>query len=286
MIKKITVLSFLFLSLYSTSYAEKIFVLYGFKIGQKSSIPVKQFGKPVQTQKFEDGFSYNVFKMKDHIVVFESDNTRPDLIWSIQIQGESNPQFLGLNEINLGDKISDVIKVFGKPDKIQEAIDEQTKKPIKNIEYYSYNESSNFSIEATDKIVTSIKITFNGPNYTKDSTVDINKFLSTVRSNDLNKISRYIDPDFQLHYKKNHSITTSIIDALSNSKEIKDIFFNTEYGIISIIDKDIFESAMRVQTNPKSVGYVFKIKKNKMEYELYFQKSYEGWVLKYINQLK
>jgi hypothetical protein len=284
MFKKIIISSLLFFSFYSVSYAEDIFVLYGFKIGQKSSIPVRQFGNPIQTYKFEDGFSYNVFKMKDHVVVFESDNTRPDLIWSIQIQGESNPQYLGLNGINLGDKVSEVIKVFGKPDKIEEATDEKTKKPIKNIDYYSYDESSNFSIEVTDKIVTSIKISFKGPNKTKDPIIDFNKFLSTVRSNDLNKISNYIDPDFELRNKETFLIDTSVIEALNRSKEINSIFFNSDYGIITITDKDIAEASMRVQTNPDSAGYVFKIKKNKMRYELYFEKSYEGWVLKYINQ--
>jgi len=76
--------------------AEKIYVLYGFKIGQSSDAPVQQFGKPFKSHTFEDGYSYRAYNMKDHMVVFESDNTRPDLIWAIQIQGESNPPCLGL----------------------------------------------------------------------------------------------------------------------------------------------------------------------------------------------
>jgi hypothetical protein len=267
-------------------YAQKIYVLYGFKIGQKSSAPIKQFGKPFKNHKFPDGFSYNAFKMKDHIAVFESDNTRPDLIWAIQIEGKNNPPSLGLNEINLGDNISKVIKIFGKPDSIKEAIDEETKNPMKGIEYYSYDKSSNFSIEATNKIVSSIKIVFNGSNENTESNIDFKKFLKSVQLKDFNKISQFIYADFVFNKNKEFTINTSIIDSLINNKEINNIFFNPSYGIITIQDKDIVESALRVQTEPNFVGYVFKIKKNNIEYELLFFKNYDGWVLKYINQFK
>lgn len=286
MVKKIAVTSILFILFSSNVNAEKIFVLYGFKIGQKSSIPLKQFGKPFKADKFEDGYGYTAFKMKDHVVVFESDNTRPDLIWSIQIQGKSNPPFLGLKEINLGDDISKVIKIFGKPDDIREAFDEITKKSVKDIEYYSYDETGNFSVEATNKIVTSIKISFNGPVEIKENQIDIDKFLAAVRSKDFNKISHFIDTDFEFHQKKNYSINTSITNALENSKEINNIFFNPEYGIISIEKKDIVTSVFRFQVDPNSIGYVYKIKRDKVEYELCFYKNYDGWVLRNINQLK
>jgi hypothetical protein len=81
-------------------------------------------------------------------------------------------------------------------------------------------------------------------------------------------------------------MNTSIIHTLINNKTINNIFFNPDYGIISIKDKDIAESALRVQSDPIITGYVFKIKKSNIEYELFFSKNYDGWVLKYIDQFR
>lgn len=268
------------------TYADNIFVLYGFKIGQNISTSINQLGKPSKTHKFEDGFSYMAFKMKDHFVAIEFDNIKPDLIYAIQIQGKRNPPSLGLDGIDLGDPIVKAIKIFGKPDSTKQAVDEVTKKPMKDIVYYSYNESRNFSIEATKEIVTSIKILRKDSDNNTESMIDFKQFLSTIRSKDLNKISRYIDTDFEFIKDQTYKMNTSIIHTLINNKTINNIFFNPDYGIISIKDKDIAESALRVQSDPIITGYVFKIKKSNIEYELFFSKNYDGWVLKYIDQFR
>jgi hypothetical protein len=226
------------------------------------------------------------FKMKDHFVAIEFDNIKPDLIYAIQIQGKRNPPSLGLDGIDLGDPIVKAIKIFGKPDSTKQAVDEVTKKPMKDIVYYSYNESRNFSIEATKEIVTSIKILRKDSDNNTESMIDFKQFLSTIRSKDLNKISRYIDTDFEFIKDQTYKMNTSIIHTLINNKTINNIFFNPDYGIISIKDKDIAESALRVQSDPIITGYVFKIKKSNIEYELFFSKNYDGWVLKYIDQFR
>ncbi len=283
--KRIIVFSLLMASIffYIDAHAKKQFVLYGFKIGQKSSAPIKQFGKPYKTHKFKDGFSYIAYSMKDHAVIFESDNTRPDLIWGIQLEGKSNPSSLGLNGVNLGDPISKAVSVFGKPNSITGAIDESTGKPMKGIEYYSYMKKDNFSIESTNGKVTSIKVLFNGPSAVKEASIDFKKFVKDVRGKNMDKICEYISPDFVLHKDKPGSISTSIFDVLINNKDVNDIFFNKKYGISEIKESDIAGSAMRVQTDPNMVGYVYKIKKNDREYDLVFIKSFEGWVLRYID---
>ncbi|TAL34001.1 MAG: hypothetical protein EPN93_12470 [Spirochaetes bacterium] len=264
-------------------HADMVFMLYGFKIGQNISNPTNQLGAPIKTHKFDDGYVSHVYKMSDHVLIVTADNTRPELIWAIQLEGKSNPRGLGLGGIDLGDPVRTVIERYGQPDKKTPAVDEATGKPVENVVYYAYHRNGNFSLEARDDRVTSIKIAYNGPDAKRTDKIDFRKFLETVRAKDLNAIGRYIYADFALNTPtESHRIRTSIIHALANDPAIREIFFDPDHGVASLRDGDVVSSALRIQMNPGNTGYVYKVTKNGRRYELFFVDGYEGWVLKYI----
>lgn len=264
--------------------AEKLFMMHGFKLGQSFSVTSNQFGAPFKTEKFPDGFSYAAYKFPGYVLIFEANNTRPDLIWAIQLEGKSNPKGLGFYGIDLGDSDGAVLKRFGKPLNRTPAVDEATKKPIASTEYYSYE---NFSFEISNGKVTSIKVTFDGPIKNNSESFDLKAFVANLAKRDLTIIAPYLSADFVYSFQgSNNYIKKSIFEALSENRAISDIFFNQEYGIISIKESDIMESAMRIQVDPKMAGRVYKIQKNTVNYEIFVALSYDGWTIRYINRSK
>ncbi len=262
-------------------FANKLFVLYGYKIGQSINNPKLEYGKPSKEIKHDDGFISYVYDFEKHYVIFQCDNTRPDLIWGIQLTGEKNSTNFGLNGLNLGDPSKKVIKILGKPDKITTAVDDFTKKELKDITYYSYHEKGNYSIEIENDKVSSIKINFIGPMET-NNLVDFSEFVKSVKSKNYYKIATFISTNFTIYkVNKSYNITKSIFNSLMNDKIFNDTFFNKSYGISSITNKNDITSAMRLED--KSAGFVYKINKNNVKYELFFIKSFDGWVLKYID---
>ncbi len=280
---KITIMTILFLILQvSLQAADKYYVLYGIKLGQKMSIASELFGKPFKAEKFDDGFRYEAYKFKDHIIIVEANNTRPDLIWGIQIQGKSNPENLGINGLNLGDNDSRILEIFGNPDEKRDSIDEKTREKISGIQYYSYDKSSNFSIETSDKIVTSIKITFDGYNPSTE-VFDIKDFIDILKTKNVYKISNLIASDLLLKKDKDYSIEKSIYHTLSSKNEISEFLFNSKVGLISITDKNIIEKTPIRNKENVIIAFYFKLLFNNKFAHVFFLRSFEGWILKEIN---
>lgn len=261
---------------------DRFYVLYGLKLGQKMSIASEMFGKPFKAEKFDDGFRYEAFKLKDHILIIEANNTRPDLIWGIQIQGKFNPENLGINGLNLSDSESKILEIFGKPDQIRDSIDEITGKKMPGIQYYSYDKISNFSIETTDKIVTSIKITFSGFN-PSDENFEIVNYISILKSKNLYKISSLIASDLVLKREKEFTIKNSILETINSKNEISDFLFNNENGLISITEQDIVEKVAIRNKENNVIAYYFQLSIKKENVHVFFLRSFEGWILKEIN---
>src|SRR5947207_3301555 len=82
--------------------AADYFTLYGYKIGQELKFAKQRLGEPDKAFPFPDGWKAYAYRKDGHNVILETDNTRPDLIASIQIEGERNPPNMGLDGIDLG----------------------------------------------------------------------------------------------------------------------------------------------------------------------------------------
>ncbi|TGK92463.1 hypothetical protein EHQ30_13110 [Leptospira brenneri] len=284
MTKKLQFLITISLIIYSGSIhaIDRYFILYGLKLGQKMDVASQLFGKPFKSEKFNDGFRYEAFKIKDHILVVEANNTRPDLIWGIQIQGKSNPENLGINGLNLSDNESKIIEIFGKPDEIRDSFDEITKEKISGTKYYSYDKQSNFSIETTNNLVSSIKITFNGYNQSKEE-FDILNFIEILKNKNLYLVANNLATDLTLKKETNFVIQNSLIDTLISKNEFSEFLFNPETGLITITSKDVIESFPIRDKNNNLIAYYFKVSLNKKNVHVFFLRSFEGWILKEVN---
>lgn len=262
----------------------KLFMMYGIKLGQKRNLVSEIYGKPFKSHTFEDGYSYDAFKLDEHILVVESENKRPDLVWAIQIQGNKNPKYFGLNEINLGDSAEKVTSIFGKPDEVRNAYDEQTKEELKNIQYYSYDTSRNFSIEVQNQKVTSIKLSFNGTASVTD-TLEIPSTFKILQSKNLYQISLLLDQNFILKEKdqKEYKISGNPIVVLNSKNEISNRFFYLPNSLANLSPKDILETLDLKNDNQFVFGKYLKFKKGDETIHLFFLKSYEGWTLKEMN---
>ena len=263
-------------------FSRRVFVLYGFKLGQNKATAEKQFGRPFKAHTFPDGFSYCAFMRKDHVVVIQSDSSRPDLIWAVQIQGRSNPSGHGLAGVNLGDPEVVVQKMLGKPDRVRTAVDEETKKPLTNIRYYSYHETSNYSVEVQNGKVSSIKVVFSGPSRTRTGQVPLKDFFAAIRKRDLPRLAALLRYDFTYMHGKNFrnstGIRTSIIHTLTADQELNRLFFDAVSGLVSFTAQDAGRAVMRL--TDAGTGYVYTVKRGSLKYELYFIMSFEGWVLR------
>jgi hypothetical protein len=71
---------------------------------------------------------------------------------------------------------------------------------------------------------------------------------------------------------------------LQKNKHINNAFFNAQSGISSFEKSDLAGSALRIMDDGTS-GMVFKITKNNINYEILFIKTFEGWVISYIDKL-
>jgi len=268
-------------------YAEKKFVLYGYKIGQNIASVQKELGNPYKIHKFPDGFIAYIYKHKNHYLILETDNTNPNVIWSIQIEGSENPAEFGLDGLSLGDSSNKVILIFGKPDSIKNSIDEITKKVMKDIVYYSYLTKGNFSIEINKNKVSSIKLQFNGPIQSNPKDIYVlDRFLESVKSKKYYQIASYLSPDFELHWNnKTYKPNASLINFIKTNKNVNEIFFNNKNGITSLNSKNIDKEVLTLDgkgSKGNLRGFIFKIIQDNVKYEFILFQSFEGWIIRSI----
>jgi len=247
------------------SLAGNYYTLYGFKIGQELKVAKRQFGEPDKVIPFEDGWKAYAYRREGHSVIFETDNTRPDLIISVQIEGEKNPQNMGLDGVDLGSDAKKAIEKLGNPSQRKQSVDLKTKKIVPNtyVNYYG----NNFSFEEKENKGTSIKIVFGGPAQAGDRP-NFDAFLRDVKARNYYRIAESISSSFSL-------VQGSIVEQITGKTPLNTFLFGKD-GVESLSSKDIADVNLRVVDNTSGFAYKFK---GKPINELYFVRSFEGWVL-------
>ena len=161
--KYITITFLLLFNLLEVSGQTTITDLNGFRIGQYRETPTNEFGKPIQKDKYKDGFEYEVFIIKPDTslyMVFEYAADHTDIIWSIQISGNNKTTDIGFMGLKLGLDKKEVERVLGKPNK-KEDIGEYGEK-------WSFDKT-NFTVEISKSgKLSSVKITDNYSGNTPD----------------------------------------------------------------------------------------------------------------------
>lgn len=134
-------------------------VLYGIKPGTELRDIRAAYGKPSESQQFDDGWQILIYFFEDHYIAVETAPDDPEYIVRVQLTGDANPPGKGLRDINLGDSVDKVIRVFGEPLETSQATDETTHKIVPNTWYLEY---TNGSFEEVDGKITSIKTYYLG----------------------------------------------------------------------------------------------------------------------------
>lgn len=259
--------------------AQNYHVLYGFKIGQPILAVKAELGEPTQVHPFEDGYKAYIYQMKGMNVIFEADNKRPDLIWSIQMEGEANPTDRGLGPVNLGDSAEAVKKALGKPDVEKESVDLITRKPMPGISVIQYMESRNVSMETTKGRITSIKIVFKPVKQEKRGEADLSNFLKMVSAEDRTGVCNHLSIAFAAFTKsKGFTFQKSCVASLLPGGDLSEFFFGRS-GLKSVAPSSCAQGGLRVHET-LGAGPVFKCKrKNAEPIELFFVMSFDGWTL-------
>lgn len=244
--KKIIFILLLFISNKALSQVDFQENLNGFKLGQLRICTTDEFGKPIEKDKFSDGFEYELFLLRPDTslyMIFEYPNYNLKIIWSIQIFGSNyDPQFLNLK---LGDSEKEVIKKIGKPDSIIDVEEYGERWEYKNRNY-------SFEIDPSGKLA-SIKIMDKSdiffPKIEPEKEPSLSTIISTICSNNRKALLDFIAPDLELYKNDStYSMKYSFINEINNDRS----------GIFS----NIFESAKdlsRVQAKD-TLDYRFNIR--------------------------
>jgi hypothetical protein len=246
------------LAFYHISYSQIDFQenLNGFKLGQFKDSPKNHYGNPIVSDKFDDGFEYEIFNLRPDTslyMIFEYSPDDLNIIWSIQIYGnDHDPNFKGLK---LGMPKSEVQEIIGNP--------------INIIDVGEYGEkweydSSNYSFEInTSGILASIKITDESYKYFTE--IDITKMVSLeklqtiLKSKDRTQLSKILAPDIELYiddslYYFNKSFEEEM---LNDESSIFSLIFKYSNDLLNISVGDTleYEENMRLMmgVNPMSV---------------------------------
>ncbi|MFV0529828.1 MAG: hypothetical protein ACK5MD_00110 [Flavobacteriales bacterium] len=268
--KNITTIFLLLLTLLKVSGQTTVTELNGFRIGQYRETATNEFGKPVQQDKYEDGFEYEAFIINQDTslyMVFEYAVGHTDVIWSIQISGNNTTTDIGFKGLKLGLDKKEVQSVLGKPDK-KDDMGEYGEK-------WSYDKT-NYSVEISKSgKLSSVKITDNYSSNTPDVS-KLPKFDNVVKlltSKNNADIASILAPGIEIYYKDQtiffaKSLKTEIeTDYSKIFQTIREI--SNGLSKINTSDENSYEENMRLALgqNPK---HVVKIKKGHAIKEIVF----------------
>lgn len=275
----IVLLLTLFLSLPLS--ARHYFVLGGFKLGQRISDVKAGFPEIKLVHTYPDGVQVFGFINGQVQVLLETEPKKPDFVWSIQISGEANEKHYGLDTTNLGMPVKDLLTRFGKPLDTKEGFHEILKKPFTAYQYYSAD--SNFSFEAIDGKLMSIKILPTAP--PKIDLPDWKAYFKALREKNYYRVAELTDTDcILLDGETKVPITGALIDMFTKNAVYKKILFDSKTGLASLKESDIKGGVMRVFEAGRTGMVAFA--HGKVKKEIVFIRGFTGFGLWELNPLR
>lgn len=251
----------LLLSLFKVNGQTTITDLNGFRLGQYRETATNELGNPIQHDKYDDGFEYEVFIIKPDTslyMVFEYAVEHTDVIWSIQVSGSNTTADIGFKGLKLGLDKAEVQRVLGKPDKKDDM--------GKYGEKWSYDKT-NYSVEISKSgKLSSIKIIDNYSSNTPEASKlpkfgNILKLLNSKNNADIVSI---LAPRIEIYCKDKtmffgKSLKTEIETDYSRIfQTIREIRKGLDK--INTSDQNSYEENMRAVLG-QNLKHVFKIKK-------------------------
>lgn len=250
---------------------EVITDLYGFRLGQFREAAAGELGKPLQKEKFPDGYEYEVFLVKPDTSVymfFEFAAGQTDIIWSIQISGVDNSIDIGFKNLRLGDGKSVVEKICGPPQKIQDA----GKYGVR----WEYDKSNySFEINPNGKL-SSIKIKNTYVNDAPDASKlpAFDQVVTELTAQTNAELAAVLSPGIEINYDNKtflfgRSLRSEII---ADHSRVFEVMRNISQGLkkINTNDPDTYEENVRAVYGV-GIRHVIKVKKGHIIKEIVMQ---------------
>jgi len=249
--------------------ANDYFTLYGYKIGQSISMVQRVQGKPALVHRFDDGWTAYSYRFHGYNVHFETLPSQPDTIISIQIEGDTNPEYRGLGRVNRGDSAQSALQTLGPPAADKTADDLVTGEAVANTRVLSYN---GFSLEERDGKVSSIKIVYAHPRPAA-STPDYPRFFRALADKDYYRLAEMIS--FTVERDGTPLVTTSMVDGLQYGALHNVLYDAQDQPTVS--ETQMRDEVLRVVPG-HGAGHVARFRDSPI-HELVFTRTFEGLVL-------
>lgn len=263
-----------------TSFANELILdLGGFQIGQYREVVKNELGEPIKTDKYPDGFEYEIYLVNPDTsvyMIFEYSPNNLEIIWSIQLTGKNYKT--DFKKVNLGMSSSRVNKTLGAPSR-QIDIGEYGEK-------WEYD-NTNFSIEINKNgKLSSIKIT--DESYRMFPNVDVEKIpayadiVKILNSKSNSKLKELLSPDIELYWNDStYFFRNSIKEEVSHDRSgifnlLKDL--SRSLGEVNTNDISEYEENVRVNAGQDPM-HVIKIKQGQAIKEIVFKYRFGKYLI-------
>jgi hypothetical protein len=247
------VLTLLFVGISIISFGQEIELkLNGFELGQFREVPKNELKNVIQSDKFEDGFEYEIYlveKDTSAYMIFEYANYDLNTIWSIQLTGTKSGFDCGFKGLKLGMTTKEIKSILGKPTSIQDA-GEYGNKWVYDKTNYTLEISKEGKLGGI-KIIDMSHDFFPEPDLKKiPSHIEYSKIL---KSNNRNEIVKLLAPGMEIY--KNDSVyyfKNSIDNEIESNKSG---IFDLVNEMTEIINKTNFNDTLQYEENMRMTEF-------------------------------
>lgn len=267
-------LTLLFIGFSIISFGQEIEIkLNGFGLGQFREVPKNELNVILQSDKFEDGFEYEIFlveKDTSAYMIFEYANYDLNAIWSIQLTGTQNGFDCGFKGLKLGMTSKEIKSILGEPTSIQDA-GEYGDKWVYDKTNYTLEISKEGKLGGI-KIIDMSRDFFPEPDFKKIPSYE--EYSKIFNSGNRNEISNLLAPGMEIY--KNDSVfffKNSINNEIQNDKSG---IFDLVEEMTEIINKTNFKDTLQYEENMRisefqGIMHVAKFNIDNKYYEIVFK---------------
>jgi hypothetical protein len=270
------------LSLFPTTIllaTELIINLRGFEIGQYREVVKRELGLPIKTDKYDDGFEYEIYKVTPDTsvyMIFEYAPGNLEIIWSIQLTGKTYQT--DFKKLKLGTDRLSIIETLGEPSR---------KKDIGAYgEKWEYD-NTNYSVEINKGgKLSSIKVT--DESYRMFPKVDVGKIptfekvTNILKSKSNNQIKELLSPDMEIYAGDSvYFFRNNIGDEIAQDKSgVFRLIRELSRTLEKVNTKNIDEYEENVRLNPgQDPMHVIKIKNGQTIKEIVFKYRFGKYLI-------
>jgi len=252
--------------------------LNGFLLGQYATAADGTFGKPTQVTNSEDHWVYRVYifdKQHNGYMAFKFPAEDEKRMLSIQVAGDAATPMRPFLGLSLGDDAQKVLKVLGKPDKIEPEKDYP-------VDLYTY-EDRNYSVEVDKQgRLSSIQLMeYAGfPKGPPKEMPDVAALKKVLASKDMDGLLNLLAGDLEIyHGDQTFNFARSARSELADAKsEIHQLLLGEKGSVRTALMSEPFEPDTQIRVYEKAApGSVVKFPKSRIVEEIVYKVEAGAW---------